>query len=52
MTLISAVFVSYRSAGLAARAIESLRADAANANLALETIAVVNSGDQIGRAHV
>ena len=45
MPLISAVFVSYRSAGLAARAIESLRADAAKANLALETIAVVNSGD-------
>lgn len=46
MPLISAVFVSYRSAGLAARAIESLRADAANASLALETIAVVNSGDE------
>ncbi len=45
MPLISAVFVSYRSAGLAARAIESLRADAANAKLALEAIAVVNSGD-------
>jgi GT2 family glycosyltransferase len=46
MPLISAVFVSYRSADLAARAIESLRADAANASLALETIAVVNSGDE------
>ncbi len=45
MPLISAVLVSYRSADLAARAIESLRADAANASLALETIAVVNSND-------
>ncbi len=45
MPLISAVFVSYRSAGLAARALESVRRDAAEANLALETIAVVNSGD-------
>ncbi len=45
MPLISAVLVSYRSAGLAVRAIESLRSDAAKANLALETIAVVNSGD-------
>jgi hypothetical protein len=43
--MISAVVVSYRSAGLAARALESLRSDAAKANLALETIAVVNSGD-------
>ncbi|MGZ5426908.1 MAG: glycosyltransferase family 2 protein, partial [Thermoanaerobaculia bacterium] len=43
--MISAVVVSYRSAGLAARALESLREDAAKANLALETIAVVNSGD-------
>jgi GT2 family glycosyltransferase len=45
MPLISAVVVSYRSAGLAARAIESLHRDAAEANLALETIAVVNSGE-------
>ena len=43
--MISAVVVSYRSAGLAARALESLRWDAAKANLTLETIAVVNSGD-------
>jgi N-acetylglucosaminyl-diphospho-decaprenol L-rhamnosyltransferase len=43
--MISAVVVSYRSADLAARAIESLRADAAFANLPLETVAVVNSGD-------
>jgi GT2 family glycosyltransferase len=46
MPLISAVVVSYRSAGLAARAIESLSADAAASGLALETIAVVNSGDE------
>ncbi len=46
MRLISAVVVSYRSAGLAARAIESLGADAAASGLALETIAVVNSGDK------
>jgi GT2 family glycosyltransferase len=45
MPLISAVLVSYRSAGLALRALESLRLDAARSNLALETIAVVNSGD-------
>jgi GT2 family glycosyltransferase len=45
MPLISAVVVSYRSAGLAARAFESLRADAAASGLAIETIAVVNSGD-------
>jgi N-acetylglucosaminyl-diphospho-decaprenol L-rhamnosyltransferase len=43
--MISAVVVSYRSAGLAARAIESLRADAAFLDLPLETVAVVNSGD-------
>ena len=43
--MISAVVVSYRSGDLAVRAFESLRADAAKANLALETIAVVNSGD-------
>jgi N-acetylglucosaminyl-diphospho-decaprenol L-rhamnosyltransferase len=43
--MISAVVVSYRSADLAAHAIESLRADAAFANLPLETVAVVNSGD-------
>lgn len=45
MPLISAVVVSYRSAVLAARAFESLRQDAADSGLALETIAVVNSGD-------
>ncbi|HMA28333.1 MAG TPA: glycosyltransferase family 2 protein [Thermoanaerobaculia bacterium] len=45
MPVISAVVVSYRSAALASRAIESLRSDAAGAGLTLETIAVVNSGD-------
>lgn len=45
MPVISAVLVSYRSAALAARAIRSLRQDAAASGLALETIAVVNSGD-------
>jgi hypothetical protein len=45
MPVISAVLVSYRSAALAARAFESLRADAARSGLSLETIAVVNSDD-------
>ncbi len=45
MPVISAVVVSYRSAALASRAFESLRRDAALSGLALETIAVVNSGD-------
>jgi len=43
--MISAVVVSYRSQSLAARALESLRVDAAETGLALETIAVVNSAD-------
>ncbi len=45
MPVISAVVVSYRSGALAARALESLRRDAAASGLSLETIAVVNSGD-------
>lgn len=45
MPVISAVVVSFRSAGLATRAFDSLRRDAAAAGLSLETIAVVNSGD-------
>ncbi len=45
MPVISAVVVSWRSGALAARACESLRADAATSGLTLETIAVVNSGD-------
>jgi GT2 family glycosyltransferase len=45
MPVISAVVVSHRSAALAMRAFESLRRDAAGSGLALETIAVVNSGD-------
>lgn len=44
-TVISAVVVSYRSATLAVRAIASLRADAARAELSCEVVAVVNSGD-------
>ncbi|MDL2717729.1 MAG: glycosyltransferase family 2 protein [Acidobacteriota bacterium] len=46
MPVISAVVVSYRSAALAVRAFESMRRDAAGSGLALETIAVVNSGDE------
>ncbi|MBK9063594.1 MAG: glycosyltransferase family 2 protein [Acidobacteria bacterium] len=45
MPVISAVLVSYRSGALAARALESLREDAARSGLSLETIAVVNSDD-------
>ena len=45
MPVISAVVVSYRSAALAVRALESLRKDAASSGLTLETIAVVNSAD-------
>ena len=45
MPVISAVVVSYRSAALAARALESLRNGAAASGLSLETIAVVNSDD-------
>jgi len=45
MRVISAVVVSYRSAALAARALESLRNGAAASGLSLETIAVVNSDD-------
>ena len=45
MPVISAVVVSYRSGARAARAVASLRADAAASDLALETIVVVNSGD-------
>lgn len=44
--MISAVVVSYRSGHLARRAVASLRDDAARSDLALETIAVVNSGDE------
>ena len=43
--MISAVLVSYRSAALAGRAIASLRADAERSGLALEAVAVVNSGE-------
>ena len=43
--MISAVVVCYRSAHLARRAIAALREDAARAGLALQAIAVVNSGD-------
>ncbi len=46
MPVISAVVVSFRSAALAARAFATLRASARGAGLALETIAVVNSGDE------
>lgn len=42
---VSAVFVSYRTGALAARAMESFRADASRAGLACEAIAVVNSDD-------
>jgi len=45
MPVISAVVVSYRSGALAARALDSMRRDAAASGLSLETIAVVNSGD-------
>lgn len=43
--MISAVVVSYRSAGLAVRAIGALREDAARAGMPLEAVAVVNSQD-------
>jgi N-acetylglucosaminyl-diphospho-decaprenol L-rhamnosyltransferase len=42
---ISAVFVSYRSGPLAARAVASFRAEAARGGRTCETIVVVNSGD-------
>ena len=45
MPVISAVVVSYRSGALAARALETIRRDAAVSGLSLETVAVVNSGD-------
>lgn len=45
MPVISAVVVSYRSGALAAGALASLRRDAADSGLSLETIAVVNSSD-------
>ena len=45
MPVISAVVVSYRSGARAARALETLRRDAAASELSLETIAVVNSLD-------
>ena len=44
--VISAVFVSYRSAPLAARAVDSFRQDAERAGLAPEVVVVVNSGDE------
>lgn len=44
--MISAVFVSYRSAALAARAIDSFRADAERAGMPSEVVVVVNSGDE------
>ena len=44
--MISAVFVSYRSAPLAARAVDSFRQDAERAGLAPEVVVVVNSGDE------
>lgn len=44
--MISAVFVSYRSGKLAVAAIESLRREADAGSLALQVIAVVNSGDE------
>jgi len=43
--VISAVFVSYRSAAFAARAVASLRREAEGAGLRAEAIVVVNSGD-------
>lgn len=43
--MISAVFVSYRSAGLAARAIASFREEARRAGRDAEAVAVVNSED-------
>src|SRR5450759_5565845 len=45
MPVISAVVVSYRSGALAARALETIRRDAAVSGLSLETIVVVNSDD-------
>src|SRR5512144_1231277 len=43
--MISAVFVSYRSAELAARAIATFRDDARRAGREAEVVVVVNSGD-------
>lgn len=43
--VLSAVVVSYRSGEAARSALESLRSDAASSSLALEAIAVVNTGD-------
>lgn len=43
--MISAVFVSYRSAALAARAIATFREEARRAGREAEAVAVVNSGD-------
>jgi hypothetical protein len=47
--MISAIVVSYRSAALATRAIESLREEAASSGLSVEVVAVVNSGDPAER---
>lgn len=47
--MISAVFVSYRSAALAKGAIASFREEARRAGLEAETVAVVNSGDPAER---
>lgn len=43
--MISAVFVSYRTAACAARAVESFRLDASRAGLPAEVVVVVNSDD-------
>ena len=43
--MISGVFVSYRSASLAERAIATFREEARRAGRKAEAIAVVNSGD-------
>ncbi len=48
--MISAVFVSYRSAALAVRAIATFREDARRAGLEAEVVAVVNSEDARERA--
>ncbi len=47
--MISAVFVSYRSAALAARAIATFREEARRAGRKAEAVAVVNSGDAAER---
>jgi GT2 family glycosyltransferase len=47
--MISAVFVSYRSAALAARAIATFQEDARRSGLEAEAIAVVNSEDPAER---